>query len=85
MAAIFGVRPTMEPTMASTTCTAPLPADRRARFTLLARVGRRLRRWQDLQRQRAQLLRLDERTLRDIGISHYEARQEARRWFWDEP
>lgn len=70
--------------MASTTCTAPL-ADRRARFTLLARIGRRLRRWQDLQRQRAQLLRLDERTLRDIGISHHEARQEARRWFWDEP
>ena len=65
--------------MATTTSTDVLPADRRARLTLLARLGRRLRRWQGLQRQRARSPRLDERTLRDIGISHYEARQEARR------
>ena len=52
---------------------------------LLARVGYRRRRWHELGRQRRQLANLDERTLRDIGISHIEARQEARRWVWDDP
>jgi uncharacterized protein YjiS (DUF1127 family) len=62
-----------------------LATGRAARAHVLARIRRRLRRWEELQRQRSQLARLDERTLRDIGVSYYEARQEARRWFWDEP
>ena len=52
---------------------------------IVASIGHRLRRWRELARQRSQLARLDERTLRDIGVSHYDARQEARRWFWDDP
>lgn len=52
---------------------------------VLAKVGRNIRRWHELSRQRSQLARMDERTLRDLGISHIEARQEARRWFWDDP
>ena len=54
-------------------------------FSAAAWAGHRLRRWRELSRQRRQLARLDEWTLRDIGVSHYEARQEARRWFWDDP
>ncbi len=52
---------------------------------IAAWVAQRIGRWHELSRQRRQLARLDERTLRDIGVSHYEARQEARRWFWDDP
>ncbi|MEM7122158.1 MAG: DUF1127 domain-containing protein [Pseudomonadota bacterium] len=52
---------------------------------ITASIGQRLLRWHELSRQRRQLARLDERTLRDIGITHYDARQEARRWFWDDP
>lgn len=71
--------------MTTTARTDALRCDRMPGRPLLGRIRCRLRRWQELQRQRGQLARLDERTLRDIGISHHEARQEARRWFWDEP
>jgi uncharacterized protein YjiS (DUF1127 family) len=52
---------------------------------VLAKLGRSIRRWHELGRQRRQLANLDARTLKDLGISHIEARQEARRWFWDDP
>ena len=52
---------------------------------VLAKAGQKIRRWHEMARQRRQLAHLDERTLRDLGISHIEARQEARRWFWDDP
>lgn len=45
----------------------------------------RLARWQQLARERESLRHLDERTLRDIGVSRHEALKEARRPFWDEP
>ncbi len=39
----------------------------------------------DVARQRKQLLTLDERTLKDIGISRTDALREANRHFWDIP
>jgi uncharacterized protein YjiS (DUF1127 family) len=41
-----------------------------------------LLRWHELSRQRRALLALDERMLKDIGISRGEAEREARRPFW---
>ena len=42
----------------------------------------RLLRWHELARQRRALLALNERMLRDIGITRAEAEREARRPFW---
>ncbi len=70
--------------MTSTIVTYTSPTDAR-RPSLMVNLGRRVRRWHELARQRRHLANVDERTLRDIGISHIEARQEARRWFWDDP
>ena len=39
----------------------------------------------DVARQRKQLLALDERTLKDIGINRTDALREANRDFWDIP
>lgn len=58
---------------------------RRQAAGLLRRLAGRLRRWQEVSRQREALLQLDERSLRDMGISCHEARAEARRPFWDVP
>jgi uncharacterized protein YjiS (DUF1127 family) len=44
----------------------------------------RLLRWHELSRQRRALLALDERMLKDIGISRGEAEREGRRPFWSE-
>ncbi len=37
----------------------------------------------EIQRQRRELLRLDDRMLKDIGISRIDAEREAKRPFWD--
>ena len=48
-------------------------------------------RWQwlklriEIRRQRRQLARLDDRALKDIGLSRAEAEAEARRSFWSAP
>jgi len=42
----------------------------------------RLLRWHDLAHQRRALLSLDERMLKDIGITRADAVREARRAFW---
>jgi uncharacterized protein YjiS (DUF1127 family) len=42
----------------------------------------RLMRWHELSRQRRALLTLNERMLKDIGITRGEAELEARRPFW---
>jgi uncharacterized protein YjiS (DUF1127 family) len=51
----------------------------------LAAVWRRLRRWQQLARERRQLATLDEQALKDLGVSRASALQEAQRPFWDDP
>lgn len=40
-------------------------------------------RWINRQRQRRALTELDDRMLRDIGVTRDAARREANRWFWD--
>lgn len=40
--------------------------------------------WQELSRQRRALLELDERMLKDIGITRGDAAREARRPLWDD-
>jgi uncharacterized protein YjiS (DUF1127 family) len=44
----------------------------------------RLLRWHELARQRRALLALNERMLKDIGITRAEAEREARRRFWSD-
>jgi uncharacterized protein YjiS (DUF1127 family) len=44
-----------------------------------------LLRWQELARQRRRLLSLDDRMLKDIGITRAEAMREGTRPFWDAP
>ena len=39
--------------------------------------------WQEVARQRRALLALDERVLKDIGITRADAEREASRPFWD--
>jgi uncharacterized protein YjiS (DUF1127 family) len=39
--------------------------------------------WQEVARQRRSLLELDERLLKDIGITRADALREASRPFWD--
>jgi uncharacterized protein YjiS (DUF1127 family) len=39
--------------------------------------------WQEVARQRRALLKLDERLLKDIGITRADAEREASRPFWD--
>jgi uncharacterized protein YjiS (DUF1127 family) len=43
----------------------------------LGRLLRLLLRWQELERQRRQLLSMDDRTLKDIGLTHWQARRLA--------
>ncbi len=45
---------------------------------------RTLESWQDRVEQRRHLLELDERLLRDIGLSRYDALREAAKPFWRE-
>jgi uncharacterized protein YjiS (DUF1127 family) len=44
-----------------------------------------LLRWRELARQRRRLLSLDDRMLKDIGITRAEAMREGTRPFWDTP
>jgi uncharacterized protein YjiS (DUF1127 family) len=48
---------------------------------LFARLTQRL----ELQRQRAQLARLDDAALADLGLTRAEAIAESQRGFWDAP
>ena len=49
---------------------------------LVRRVADRLEEWQDRRDGRRRLMTLDDRALRDIGISRYDAEQEYRKPFW---
>jgi len=53
---------------------------------LLQNLGRHLARWDQLHEQRRQLREMDERMLKDIGLSSADVERIAgRRWFWDDP
>jgi uncharacterized protein YjiS (DUF1127 family) len=43
-----------------------------------------LLRWQELARQRRALAAMDDRMLKDIGLTRVDARREAGRPFWDD-
>jgi uncharacterized protein YjiS (DUF1127 family) len=51
----------------------------------LQRITSRLRAWDNVARERHELLALDARALRDIGIGREDAQREAQRPFWDLP
>ncbi len=53
----------------------------RAPMSLLKLLAQALVRWRR-QRQRTSLLQLDDRMLRDMGISRLEAERESRKPFW---
>jgi uncharacterized protein YjiS (DUF1127 family) len=42
----------------------------------------RIAQWRVLHAQRSQLARLDDRMLKDIGLTRVDAHQETRKWFW---
>ncbi|MDW5377386.1 DUF1127 domain-containing protein [Halomonas sp. HP20-15] len=50
----------------------------------LRRLDRRLRRWQQLHRERHQLWSLSDATLKDIGLTRADIEREASRPFWDD-
>lgn len=52
------------------------------RFPDWHRLRQGLREWRHHARSRAELDNLDDRTLRDIGLSRYEARFESSKLFW---
>ena len=45
----------------------------------------KLLRWLELIEQRRRLLQLDDRMLKDIGVSRADAERESQRSFWDDP
>jgi uncharacterized protein YjiS (DUF1127 family) len=59
----------------------PAPA-RLSAIGIAAAVLRILWIWSQRSRQRAELSSLDDRLLRDIGLSRYDAEWEARKPFW---
>lgn len=59
------------------------PPIRRLQAFMAVALGRLLR-WHELARQRRALLALNERMLKDIGITRAEALREAHRPFWSD-
>lgn len=53
-----------------------------ALFELPSRAADALRGWEERRRMRVQLLEMDERTLRDVGITRSEALREAAKPVW---
>ena len=52
----------------------------------LQRLGRQIERWDQLARQRQQLREMDDRLLKDIGLSRADVERIAsRRRLWDDP
>ncbi len=51
----------------------------------LARATAQLMRWRQLSRDRAELARLSDDRLRDIGLSRADVMWESSRPFWDDP
>ena len=51
----------------------------------LQAVWRQMRRWRQLAEERRQLATMDERMLKDIGLSRADVLAESERPFWDDP
>ncbi len=64
---------------------APRSYFRRMTYQTWLRVARYFLTCLDVARQRRQLLALDDRALKDIGISRTDALREANGFFWDIP
>ncbi len=64
---------------------APISYVRRMTYQRWLRAAHYFRTCLDVARQRRQLLALDERKLKDVGISRIDALREANRQFWDRP
>ncbi len=52
---------------------------------ILHRIGNTITRWDQLAQQRQQLRGMDDRMLRDIGLSQADVKRIAGRRFWDDP
>ncbi|WP_166359181.1 DUF1127 domain-containing protein [Pseudomonas akapageensis] len=52
---------------------------------LLGRGLAQVRRWRQLHCDRAELMRLSDAQLRDVGLSRLDVLREYRRPFWDDP
>jgi uncharacterized protein YjiS (DUF1127 family) len=52
---------------------------------LLLRMGAIITRWDQLAQQRRQLREMDDRMLKDIGLSHADVERIAGKRFWDDP
>jgi len=50
----------------------------------LSRAGALFRQWRLRVQERAELARLNQQGLRDIGLSDGDARHEVGKWFWQE-
>jgi uncharacterized protein YjiS (DUF1127 family) len=64
---------------------AQAPTDRRALAQGVVRIVDRLLLAMEIRRQRRALAALDDRALKDIGITRAEAGTESSRGFWDLP
>lgn len=51
----------------------------------LTSIVTRVKRWNQLSRQRVQLAQMSDQMLSDIGLSRADASQEASRHFWEDP
>lgn len=52
---------------------------------LLQRLGKKIERWDQLSQQRQQLQEMDDRMLKDIGLSRADVGRISGRRFWDDP
>lgn len=52
---------------------------------LLQRIGKTITRWDQLAQQRQQLREMDDRLLKDIGLSHADVERIAGRAPWNDP
>lgn len=58
--------------------------ERHGRGRLWSQIGMSLRLWRDRIRQRAELARLHEYDLHDMGLSPADADRELAKWFWQD-
>lgn len=64
---------------------AALPRSSHSIVEVLNALLRRIRRWNELARQRRQLAMLSDAGLKDLGLSRADIMVETERPFWDDP